>query len=126
MGDVNSLCCHQLNCLWIQGARSNSSAVELESLQSQGIDISHQTSKYLNQILDLENYQIFVSLCKEAEAAFPPPPSKMISIHWEIEDPSRVKGSEEEIQAAYEKTFQTLELNIRDLVEAILGNEFLK
>ena len=95
-------------------------------MAGKGIDISQQTSKYLNQILDVENYQIFVSLCEEAEEAFPPPPTKMISIHWEIEDPSRLKGSEEEIKAAYEKTFQTLELNIKDLVEAIIGNEFLK
>jgi len=98
----------------------------IELMAAKGIDISHQTSKYLNQILDLENYQIFVSLCKEAGDAFPPPPSKMISIHWEIEDPSRLKGSEEEIQAAYEKTFQTLELNIKDLVEAIIGNDVKK
>jgi arsenate reductase len=91
-------------------------------LAEKGIDISHQTSKYLNQVLDLEDYQIFVSLCKEAEEAFPPPPTKMISIHWEIEDPSRQKGSEGKIQARYQKTYEILTSHIRDLVEAVLGN----
>jgi len=90
-------------------------------MAEKGIDISHQTSKYLNQILDLEDYQIFVSLCREAEEAFPPPPTKMISIDWEIEDPSRVEGAEEDIDAAYEKTYDILNAHIRDLVEAILG-----
>jgi protein-tyrosine-phosphatase len=92
-------------------------------MAEKGIDISQQTSKYLNQILELENYQIFVSLCKEAEDAFPPPPTKMISINWEIGDPSSVKGSEQEIRAAYEHTYRILDAHIRDLVEAICGDD---
>jgi len=95
----------------------------VEFMAEKGIDISQQTSKYLNQILELEDCQIFVSLCKEAEEAFPPPPTKMISINWEIEDPSRVTGSEEEIRAAYEHTYRILDAHIRDLVEAICGND---
>lgn len=95
----------------------------IDFMARKGIDISHQTSKYLNQILNLEDYQIFVSLCRAAEEAFPPPPTKMISIDWEIDDPSRVKGSAEEIEAAYQKTFDILNAHIRDLVEAIIGDE---
>jgi phosphate transport system protein len=95
----------------------------VQLMADKGIDISRQRSKHLNQILGLENYQIFVSLCKEAEEAFPPPPTKMISIHWEIEDPSRLEGSEVEIQTAYEHIYQVLESQIRDLVEAILEND---
>ncbi|MGD8529433.1 MAG: phosphate signaling complex protein PhoU [Syntrophobacterales bacterium] len=98
----------------------------VEFMAEKGIDISEQTPKFLDQILDLENYQIFVSLCKEAEHAFPPPQSKMISIDWQIEDPSRLDGSEQDIRAAFEKTYNILDSNIRDLVEAILGNQFLE
>ena len=97
----------------------------VEFMAEKGIDISEQTSKYLDQILDLENYEIFVSLCKEAKECFPPPQSKMISIHWEIEDPSRLDGSEQDIRTAFEKTYNILDSNIRDLVEAILGNNIL-
>jgi len=95
-------------------------------MKEKGIDISNQTSKYLNQIINLEDYQIFVSLCKEATNAFPPPPTKMISIQWEIEDPSRASGTEEQINAAYEHAYQVLDAHIRDLVEAILGNDVRK
>jgi phosphate transport system protein len=95
----------------------------IEFMAEKGFDISQQTPKFLNQILELETYQIFVSLCKEAEEAFPPPPTKMISINWEIGDPSRVKGSEEEIRAAYEHTYRILDAHVRDLVEAICGND---
>ena len=95
----------------------------VQLMADKGIDISSDTSKHLNQILELENYQIFVSLCKEAEESFPPPPTKMISIHWEIEDPSRLEGSEVEIHAAYDHTYQVLYSHIKDLVEAILWND---
>jgi hypothetical protein len=49
----------------------------------------------------------------------------MISIHWEIEDPCRLEGSEQDIRAAFEKTYNILDSNIRDLVEAILGDDVL-
>ncbi|UCG14765.1 MAG: phosphate signaling complex protein PhoU [Deltaproteobacteria bacterium] len=98
----------------------------VDFLAEKGIDISEQTSKYLEQIIDFENYQIVVSLCREAEIACPLPPSKTVSLRWELENPSRVEGSEEEIRAAYEKTYQILESHIRELVEAIIGNDFLK
>ncbi len=93
-------------------------------MAEKGIDISHQTSKYFHQIVDLADHQIVVALCKEAEVACPAPPAKTLCIRWEIDDPSRVEGSEEKIRAAYQKTYKCLELNIRDLVEAILVNDF--
>ncbi|MDZ7290009.1 MAG: phosphate signaling complex protein PhoU [candidate division KSB1 bacterium] len=92
-------------------------------MMDKGIDISRQTSKYLNQIPNLDHYQVIVALCKEAEVAFPPAPTKTVSIEWEVQDPSKVEGSEEEVGAAYEKTFQYLDTHIRDLVQAILGDE---
>jgi hypothetical protein len=46
-----------------------------------------------------------------------------VSIEWEVQDPSKVEGSAEEIRAAYEKTFQYLDTHIRALMEAILGDE---
>jgi len=98
----------------------------VQFMATKGIDISQQTPKYLNQILDLEKYQIFVSLCKEAEKAFPHPPTKMISILWDIEDPSQLKGSQEEIENAYEQTYKILDSHIRELVEAILDDDFKK
>jgi hypothetical protein len=50
----------------------------------------------------------------------------MISIDWEIGDPSQIDGSEEDIRAAFEKTYTILDSNIKDLVEAILGNDILE
>ena len=94
----------------------------IKFLAGKGIDISQQTSKYLNQVLDLDNYQVIVALCEAAEEAFPAPPTKTVSIRWEIENPSKIKGSKEEIQNAYDNTFQYLDSHIRDLMQAIIGD----
>jgi phosphate transport system protein len=91
-------------------------------MSDKGIDISRQTSKYLNQIPNLDHYQVVVALSKDARAAFPPSPTKTVSIEWEVQDPSKFEGSPEEARAAYEKTFQYLDNHVRDLVEAILGD----
>ncbi len=91
-----------------------------------GIDITKSTPKYLNQIPKLYNYQVIISLCKEGEVAFPTPPTKQISISWMIENPSTAKGSKTEIEASYEKTFQFLNTHIRDLTQAILGDNITR
>ena len=98
----------------------------VEFMAEHGIDISGQTSKHINQILGLKGYEAIISLCKEAESVFSSAPLKTVRISWEVQDASKVEGSEEEVQAAYEATFQYLDTHIRDLVQAILGNDIQK
>ncbi len=98
----------------------------VQFMAEKGIDISGQTSKYLSQILDLKDYEIIVSLCEEAERALPSSPSRPVRISWEMQDPSRLEGTEEEVQAAYQKTFQFFETHLRELVQAILGDDVKK
>jgi len=95
----------------------------VEFMAGKGIDVSHQVPTFADQILNIESYQAVISLCREAEAALPPPTAKTVSITWEIDDPSRVEGSEEEIQAAYEQTYKYLDIHIRDFIQAILGHD---
>ncbi|MCG3119431.1 MAG: Protein ArsC [bacterium] len=91
-------------------------------MTDKGIDISRQTSKYLNQVPNLDHYQVVIALSKNAEVAFPQPPTKTVSIDWRIEEPSKITGTAEEVRAAYEQAFKFLETHIRDLVGAILGD----
>jgi len=46
-----------------------------------------------------------------------------VGLDWNVKDPSFVEGTAEEIRAAYEETFQYINTHIRDLVEAILGEQ---
>jgi len=96
---------------------------EAEVMAEKGIDISDQASTHFNEILDLKAYEAIITLCEEAEKAFPPSPSKMVRIGWEVEYASELEGSLENVRASHEKIFQYLDTHIRDLVHAILGNQ---
>ena len=91
-------------------------------LSGKGINVSRHTSKGIDQIPHLDQYQILVALAKEAQRALPPPPTKAVCLDWSIRDPSTVHGTAEEVRAAYEETYQFLRGHIHDLVEAILGD----
>jgi protein-tyrosine-phosphatase len=67
--------------------------------------------------------QVIVALCKEAERAFPNKPTKTLGLHWLVPDPSKARGTPEEVRAKYERAHKSLTNHIRDLVQAILGND---
>src|SRR5947209_2364271 len=98
-------------------------ATTIKFLADKGLDISRQQSKSVSQIPNLDHYQVIVALAQEAQKVFPPPPTKTVGLDWNVKDPSFVEGSPEEIRAAYEETFQYINTHIRDLVEAILGEQ---
>lgn len=91
-------------------------------LAAKGIDISKNAAKAIQQIPNLEHYQLVIAFCKEARSAFKAGKSKTIILDWPSHDPSRATGSREQIQAAYEECSQYLRAQIQDLAEAILGN----
>jgi phosphate transport system protein len=92
-------------------------------LAEKGLDISRHQSKSVSQIPNIDHYQVIVALAHEAQKVFPPPPTKTVGLDWNVRDPSFVEGTPEEIRAAYEETFQYINTHIRDLVEAILGEQ---
>jgi phosphate transport system protein len=94
----------------------------LRLLTERGLDIARLTSKTVEQVPHLDHYQIIVALAKEANRVFPPPPTKVVCLDWSLADPSKVRGSTEEVRAAYDETFRVLEGHVRDLVEAVLGD----
>jgi arsenate reductase len=92
-------------------------------LKEKGIDIARNTSRSVEQVPNLDHYQVIVALAEEARRVFPPPPTKVVCLDWSIRDPSKVTGTAEEIRSAYEETYNFLRAHIQDLVEAILGDE---
>ena len=92
-------------------------------LREKGLDVSRQTSKAVEQIPNLDHYQIIIALAKEAEKVFPPPPSKTVCLDWSVADPSKTQGTPAEVRAAFESTYQFLHAHIHDLVEAVLGDK---
>ena len=77
--------------------------------------------KGIDQVPNLDYYNVIVGVAKEAQAAFPRSPRNMVYVDWSVDDPSRVEGSPEEVRAAYQATYDFLSRNVRDLVGAVLG-----
>ena len=92
-------------------------------LKEKGIDISHQSSKSVQQVPNLDHYQIYIALAEAARHVLPVAPTKIVGLVWPVADPSAVQGRPEDVRGAYEEAYQFLHGHIQDLVEAILGDK---
>jgi phosphate transport system protein len=95
----------------------------LEFMKEKGFDLSRNTPKALFQVPYIEQYQVLVSFSTDVVKAMPQHSAKMIFLDWSVPDPSKVKGTPEEVRAAYEAAFEFISSQVRDLVEAVLGNK---
>jgi phosphate transport system protein len=88
----------------------------IKLLKDKGHDTSNNISKLVENIPNLKNYQVIIALSEASQKVSPSPPTKTISINWELDkildDPNA--------------TYDFLEKNINDLVQAILGEESWK
>ena len=95
----------------------------IQFLLNKGIDISRNTAKSIDQIPNIGKVQVMVALSKDARQVLPRAPTKIVGLEWTVDDPSLIKGTPAQLNAAYEKAFEQLTNQIRDLVEAVIGNE---
>lgn len=93
----------------------------IEFMKSKGFDIAQHRTKTVDDIPDLDQAQVIIGLCREARKVFPGSPTKTVGLEWQVVDPSKVRGDNETIQAAYETAYDFLQNHIRHLVKAILG-----
>jgi phosphate transport system protein len=91
-------------------------------LAAKGIDISHRVPKSTADIPQFDQLQVIVALSKHAQTASQKP-FKALAVGWLVPDPSKAGGPREDVDAAYEHAFTSLTHHIRDLVQAILGND---
>ncbi len=92
-------------------------------LAEKGLDISHQASTSVDQVPQLDHVQVIVALSKAAEKAFPQRPTRTLGLLWPVTDPSKAHRTPDEVRAEYERAYESLSNHIRDLVQAILGND---
>lgn len=92
-------------------------------LEERGIDISGAVPASLADLPSPEQTQVVVALSKDAERAFSAVAPRALRLTWFVQDPSRVAGTPEAVRAAYTRTFEDLSNHIRDLAQAILGDD---
>jgi protein-tyrosine-phosphatase len=93
----------------------------IDFFKTKNIDISRQGPRALEQVPNLEFYQVIVALDAAATKAFPPRPTKTVCLEWPGPDPATVAGAPAESLADYEAAFQDIEAQMKDLAEAIVG-----
>ncbi|OEY72235.1 arsenate reductase ArsC [Salegentibacter salarius] len=73
-------------------------------MKEDGIDISHHTSNNVDEYKEVD-FDFIITVCDHANENCPFIPSKnAVRLHHNFKDPSKVKGSEEEIQEAFRST----------------------
>jgi len=77
-----------------------------------GIDISGQRSKSVDEFAG-QNFESVITVCDNAKESCPIFPAKTKRIHWSIEDPATVQGSEEERLAAFRRARDELRTRLK-------------
>ena len=71
-------------------------------MKEDGVDISKNTSNHVSEYQSI-HFDFVITVCDHAKEVCPYFPSDAKMIHHNFEDPSKVKGTEEEIAAAFRK-----------------------
>jgi arsenate reductase len=91
----------------------------VQVMKERGIDISAQVSKVVDKLPVLEMDYI-VTLCAEGADACPLVPGPAVRLHWPVQDPVRILGSEEDILAAYRKIRDEIGRRVMEFLSATL------
>jgi len=85
-------------------------------MREAGIDISGQRSKSVDEF-EGQDFDFVITVCDNAKQSCPIYPAKTKRIHWSIEDPAAVQGSEEERLAAFRRIRDELRLRLQRFAE---------
>jgi arsenate reductase (thioredoxin) len=77
-----------------------------------GIDISSQESKTLERYVG-EPFEYVITVCDEANEAYPFFPGAKKRLHWSFEDPSQAEGTEEERLAVFRRVRDEIRKRIK-------------
>jgi arsenate reductase (thioredoxin) len=100
-----------------EATRVNPFAVRV--LDEVGIDWSNARSKVLTEYLD-EPWDYVITVCDRARQSCPVFPGQMNSLHWGLDDPSEVEGTDEEKLAAFRRTRMEVATRLRPFIEIAL------
>ena len=89
----------------------------VEAMGEIGIDISGQQSKNVSQFLG-RRFSYVITVCDKAKETCPIFPFAFKSLHWSLDDPAAVNGTEQERRSAFRQTRNEIEHLIKDFLSA--------
>ncbi|MFN8631117.1 MAG: MerR family transcriptional regulator [Chloroflexota bacterium] len=91
----------------------------IKALAELGIDWSGARSKVLTEFLG-EPWDYVITVCDRARQSCPVFPGAVNSLHWGLDDPSDVQGTDEEKLAAFRRTATEVSVRLRPFIEIAL------
>ena len=84
-----------------------------------GIDWSAARSELITKFLD-QRFDYVVTVCDRARETCPVFPGSENTLHWSLDDPSEVEGTDEDKMAAFRRTQVEISARLRPFIEAAL------
>jgi len=84
-------------------------------MKEDGIDISAHTSNLVDEYADI-NFDLIITVCDSAKERCPVFPSRAKKFHRDFPDPSKVKGTDDEIATAFRHTRELIKEYCRKFV----------
>lgn len=84
-----------------------------------GIDWSAARSKTIDEFLD-RRFDYVVTVCDRAKATCPVFPGSENTLHWGLDDPSGIEGTDDEKLAAFRQTQMEISARLRPFIEIAL------
>lgn len=106
----------------VHSAGTNPSHVRPEAIavmREAGIDISRHRSKSIEEFLG-QDFDYVITVCDNAREHCPVFPAETRRVHWSIEDPAAVQGTEEERLEA----FRSARDELQNRLQAFIQEEF--
>ena len=100
-----------------EATRVNPYAVRV--LGEQGIDWSRATSKIIGQFLG-QPFDYVITVCDRAREACPYFPGATNTLHWGLDDPSDVQGTDDERLDAFRHTAAEISERLQPFIKAAL------
>ncbi len=91
----------------------------LRVLDDAGIDWSAGRSKSVDEFTG-QSFDYVITVCDRARQSCPVFPGSYNSLHWGLEDPAEVEGTDAERLGAFQRTYLELNQRIRPFVEVAL------
>ena len=86
----------------------------INSMKEIGIDISKQTSQKID-LNSFNNYDLIITLCSNTKDKCPILNNSHKHIHWDLDDPAKLTGSEEKILLGFSKVRDKILNNIKKI-----------
>ena len=89
----------------------------VQAMAEAGIDISHQRSKHVDEVLE-RHPQYIVTVCDRAKETCPTIRGGAATLHWSFDDPAEAQGSDEDRAKVFRRVRDEIAGKIRSWLQA--------